>query len=541
MRSRYGAIAVSMVIGLCRMVFAQNPVQSLKTPGETSGYSKYTQHEEVANFLSAASQASRQVKIQIIGKTLETKELPPVELRLCIITEEGIDNPRALNRRKLTFLIFAAQHGNEQSGKEAALQLIRDLAFGNLKPWLRKINVLVIPQSNPFGNFVNRRTNEQNLDLNRDHVKLEAPETRAIHAVFRAWMPEVTLDVHEKGDDYYRVSTGCVSNLNIHESLQRYSRERVFPALEKRVSADGFTWHEYLVSDFVGSASSAGVPDRQGDRVAREVLMRYSTTDLNDGRNAPGIYQTLSFIQEGASRHDLQTLEARTRWQYSGVRALVEFAANHAKEIRPLVSRRRAELLRQSRMPSAQSLVHMRMEYVRDPKEPELVLKQFDRASTGAGASAAEPRVVTQTVKYWLPRVESRLAVPRAAGYIIPSAQKELMKTLSDHGVSTAAIAKDFELEAETYRITDIQPAKEDYVAPERIAVEKQRTRLTAHQGDFFVSCNQPGANLITSLLEPQSEYGLTRYRVYKLAPAKGETFSIIRVPKAGKIPVTAR
>ena len=66
-------------------------------------------------------------------------------------------------------------------------------------------------------------------------------------------MPEVTLDLHEKGDDYYRVSTGCVSNINIHPSLERYSRERVFPAIEKKVTASGFTWHEYLVSKHWGA------------------------------------------------------------------------------------------------------------------------------------------------------------------------------------------------------------------------------------------------------------------------------------------------
>jgi predicted deacylase len=101
-----------------------------------------------------------------------------------------------LSRKKPTLFIFASQHGNEQSGKEAAPLLIRDLAFGNLMPYLKKINVLVLPQANPYGNFVDRRQNEQDLDLNRDHVKLEAAETRAIHAMFAGWMPEVTLDVH---------------------------------------------------------------------------------------------------------------------------------------------------------------------------------------------------------------------------------------------------------------------------------------------------------------------------------------------------------
>jgi hypothetical protein len=50
----------------------------------------------------------------------------------------------------------------------------------------------------------------------------------------------------------------------------------------------------------------------------------------------------------------------------------------------------------------------------------------------------------------------------------------------------------------------------------------------------------QPAANLIPSLLEPQSEYGLIRYRVYKLVPEVGATFPILRVRKGVRVPVVA-
>ncbi len=523
---------------LCAALHTRAQTPLIKTPAEACNYSRYSQHDDIARFLADVSRTSRQVYIQAIGKTLESKELAAVDLRLCVITGEGITSPERLNRGKLTILVFASQHGNEQSAKEAALLLIRDLVTGNLHDLLNKVNVLVIPQSNPYGNFVNRRQNEQGLDLNRDHVKLEAPETRAIHDTFRAWMPEVTLDVHEKGDDYYRVSTGCVSNLNIHESLQRYSRERIFPAIEKSVTADGYTWFEYLVSEPVGSSSAAGVRERPGERANREMLMRYSTTDLNDGRNGPGIYETLSFIQEGASRHDLATLEARTRWQYSGVRALVEAAANNAAEIRTLVAARRAELLRNARSSSAASRVHLRMEYVRDPKEPELKLSRFERRAPGTGSAAPEPKVISETVRNWYPRVESKLAVARAAGYIIPASRGDVLKSLLDHGIRAGALAQNTKLEVEIYRIREIVPAKDDYVAPEKIEVDVEPAKVQIPKGDFYVSCAQPGANLIPSLLEPQSEYGLIRYKVYKLAPGKGDAYPILRVRKAGKLPL---
>jgi len=55
-----------------------------------------------------------------------------------------VADPQSLNRQKPTIFYFASQHGNEQSAKEAALRLIRDLAAGDLKPLLKKVNVLVM-------------------------------------------------------------------------------------------------------------------------------------------------------------------------------------------------------------------------------------------------------------------------------------------------------------------------------------------------------------------------------------------------------------
>jgi hypothetical protein len=507
--------------------------QSLKTPAEVSGWSKYSQALDVSQFLDSVRKASKEAVVQVIGRTLDAKELPATDLYLCIITEEGIDSPKLLNRKKPTFMITASQHGNEQSAKEATLLIIRDLATGELKPLLKQMNFLVIPQANPYGNLVDRRPNEQNLDLNRDHVKLESPETQAIHKVFRTWMPEVTLDLHEKGDDYNRVSTGCVSNININPAIERYSREKVFPALEKRVTADGFTWHEYLVTEAMGSNRAAGAPDSQAAGQARETLTRPSTTDLNDGRNGPGIYDTLSFIQECSSRHDLPTLQERSRWQYSGIRALMEFVAGDSKQVLSLINGSRADLASRASKPSPENVVHLRMEYVRDPEQPELTIKAFARQPGARGnAPAQNPAVETQVIKNWFPRVESRLALPRPLGYVVPAEEMRAIKTLLDHGVVLGEFAKDTMLDMEPYLVKDVVPAKEDYVAPEKIDVEIRPGRVTARKGDVFVSMEQPAANLISCLLEPQSEYGLIRYQAYKLVPQKGAVFRFIRVVK---------
>ncbi len=513
-----------------------------RTPAEDSQYTRYTLNADIARYLQAVDRASHETVVMPIGTTLATKDYPGATLYLAIITAEGVSKPEKLNRTKPTIFIFASQHGNEQSAKEAVIQLIRDLAVGPLKPLLKRVNFLVVPQANPYGNWINRRQNEQNLDLNRDHVQLEAPETRALHAVFRAWMPEVTLDVHEKGDDYYRVSTGCVSNVNIDPVIETFSRNTLLAAVAKSVVAAGFTWHEYLVTEEMGSTAAAGAAEKPGTEGSREMMTRYSTTDLNDGRNSFGIYETISFIQEGASRHDIETLKARTAWQYAGLKGLVEAVAANGAGVLGLVRSRREALLKRAVTYAPDNLVHLRMEYVRDPKQPELILQQFERrppAQAGEPRTAAgEQTVVTEVVKNWFPGVEPRLSVPRPLGYVVPAVNAAVVKTLTDHGIALGIVAADTMLDVEAYRFTAVVPSKEDYVAPERIEADRRMSRVAVHKGDFFVSTAQSAANLISSLLEPLSEFGLIRYQSYQLLPKEGDTWPFPRVVTTGKLPL---
>jgi len=538
------------------LALAQNP----KTPAEEANYRAYSRNEDIARFLSLADVASKEMAVRIVGKTKDVEDYPAHDIFLCILTEEGADSPTTFNREKPTLLLTASQHGNEQSAKEAALRLIRDIAFGDLEPLLKKINVLVIPQANPYGNFHDVRENEIGLDLNRDHVKMEAESVKAIHRVFRAWMPEMTVDVHEKGDDYYRVSIGCVSNVNIAPGLQEFSRKTLLGEVEKALQKQELTFHEYLVTEDLGVDTSSGarMPENAG-RANVEEMKRYSTTDLNDGRNSLGIYETLSFIQEGASRYDIETLEARSRRQYSGIRALAESAATHAGEILKMVREDRSKLVERAGAGAADDLVHLRMEYVRDPQVPELLLKRFERSESpvrgvllvdkkagealtsrdiAPNPAPASLKIVTEVVKHWFPNVEPRLSVTRPAGYVIPAGRQAVVQTLLDHGIAVDMFTGDGSLEVEAYSVTDLVPAEEDYLAPKRIGVEKKTLPTIVRKGDYYVSCLQAGANLIPCLLEPQSDYGLIRYRKYELVPEKGEIFAFYRIAKTPGLPM---
>jgi hypothetical protein len=555
-RIRAARVALFLGFGLVLQTIAGQSLKPslIKTPGEAVSYREYSQAEAITAFLSALKSRVPGLGVAVVGRTLPTDEYGARDIFLAVLGGRGAATPEALDRTKPTVLLTAAQHGNEQSAKEAVLWLLRDLAAGDLAPLLAKINVLVMPQTNPYGNAMNVRANELDLDMNRDHVKLEAEGVRAIHRVFRAFRPEVTIDVHEKGDDYYRVSIGCVSNANIGKELQDFSRGTILAEVEKALKKKNVAFHEYLVTEDLGLDTSSGAAYAAGPSGPREEMKRFSTTDLNDGRNSLGIFETLSFIQEGASRHDLETLAARTAWQYGGLRAFLESVAAHAGEVRQMVGDRRARLLERAAKPAPDDKVHLRMAFARDPARPELRLKKFEKAESpvrgvlkvdkkaGETLTSADIvpypispdlKVVDEVVKHWFPNVEPTLSVTRPRGYIIPGNRLDIVDTLLALGVEVGTFMKGGLADAEAYEVTAVVPAKLDYLAPESIDVAIKSLKVPVKLGDFYVDSVQPAANLVPCLLEPQSEFGLIRYWKFGLVPDTGGVFEIMRF--AGK------
>ena len=102
--------------------------------------------------------------------------------------------------RPWRILLYAQQHGDEVAGKDALLYLVRDIGRDpKLLP--ADVDLWVVPMVNPDGAGANTRENAAGVDLNRDHISLEQPETQALHRLARRLRPAVAVDCHEFGRD----------------------------------------------------------------------------------------------------------------------------------------------------------------------------------------------------------------------------------------------------------------------------------------------------------------------------------------------------
>jgi hypothetical protein len=99
-------------------------------------------------------------------------------------------------------LVQANVHGGEESGTEASLQLLYELADRNdcvSETILGNTIVVIVPVQNPDGREADTRRNAYDIDMNRDWFARTQPETDARLELYRQLPPVLDLDVHEMG------------------------------------------------------------------------------------------------------------------------------------------------------------------------------------------------------------------------------------------------------------------------------------------------------------------------------------------------------
>ena len=486
--------------------------QSPLTPLEESRFTKLTGHAEMMVYLENIDRMTNKVEVKIIGRSVEGRNLP-----LIMISNDKTFGSR--REDKPLVFIFAQQHGNEPSGKEAALIVIRELTLGSLKDLLKHIDVLIMPMVNADGGEKGQRRNANNMDLNRNHGILSEPEVVAVHDVFQDWMPEVTLDVHE----YNAISRQWIShgfikdaeemldrvtNLNIAQSLRDFSDNIFIPEVGKMIQDDGFTFYRYIV----------GAPF-ENQRV------RHSTTDINDGRQSLGIYNTLSFIFEGKRYGDIiNKIERRTKGQVSALSAFLKTIVKHRRDILSMVRSAREELL----LSNEQKECYIQMEYYPDPERSKLKLPVFDLYRWGH---------TEKELNRYEPIVRIKKGIKRPRAYIFSHEEKKLIDLLSRHRIDMFRVRGSTELEVETYSIVHSTVVMEEDKSTEYVDVRVAIAGKSVEEGDIVVFLNQKAGNLIPLLLEPQSSYSICTERSgrqYRFTDylEEGKEYPILRLMK---------
>jgi hypothetical protein len=455
-----------------------------RTALEESGWKALTSYEQQMGYLQQLVTSSSSVDMKTIGTSVSGRAIPA----LFFSTDPVFASQRA---EKPLVLIFCQQHGNEPSGKEAAMIVARKLLAEDAA-LLDKLDLILVPQVNPDGSEAGQRRNANDMDLNRNHVILSEPESNALHQLFLDWMPEVTLDVHEYNavlsrwveEGYIKDADemlGGVTNLNIDADIMRFTRDVFIPETGEGVEADGYRFHRYIV----------GEP-------FEEKVVRYSTTAINDGRQSLGMYNSLSFIIEGKRYGNLiNEIEKRTKGQVSALISFLATVGRHSEEVLSIVKQARTNVAKQHQS-------HIQMDYFPRADDPTLNFPVFD-LHTWTHTHRDMP--------FFKPRVLVKKSVTKPAAYAFAASETKLIELLHRHRIPVLVLDGEQQTQTETYRIKHVTDAMDEEKPTLLIDLDRTAQEETLAPDTVIVPVDGAASNLVPLILEPESTWSIVSQR----------------------------
>jgi murein tripeptide amidase MpaA len=230
---------------------------------EKSGATATPRYEETMEYCRRLATSSQWIDLTSFGKSPQGRDLP-----LLIASKHKAFTPEkaaGLRDKGIPILLIQAGiHSGEIAGKDAGLMLLRDIAVtGERSDLLDNVTLLFIPIYNVDGherfgphNRINQngpeemgwRTTANGLNLNRDFLKADAPETQAWLGMFNEWMPDFFVDCHTTdGADYQYVITYILDIYgNMDEQLTAWTRDVFLRDVEKTMASAGFPMSPYV-------------------------------------------------------------------------------------------------------------------------------------------------------------------------------------------------------------------------------------------------------------------------------------------------------
>jgi len=479
-------VGTHLLLGLALLLSGRGEVGAaqdlfLRTGAEASGWSRSTTHAEVLDFLNELQRHTDRMVVRELTVTNQGRSLPVVFLG----DPPVVDPAGTMRSGKPTVLILASIHGNERSGKEGALQLLRELILGSEGELLEAMHLILVPHLNPDGGDNGTRTNSLGYDMNRDWIVAETPEISAVlEQLLLPFRPDLFVDVHNGGAMPYHLTYQATLDPDADPDLVAFARGPMYQAVRGALAAQGMGVHWY---------------SGPGRSEAGEWIWQ-TTVPWPRKQHSYGGYQdmvTLLFEIPGG-----QGLEGGAAAAREGMRALLRFVAEEPDALQAVVREARRRTLEEP-------LQELSIELAAAPYP---VREEFFVPREGTPASAREYDLVLAENWTLYEAVRSR---PVPWGYLFDSRLDEVAAFLRRHGVQVEVLQESGVFPVERFRIEEISWASTPYqnhLMVEELDLEVLPARMELPAGTFLVRVRQPSGRLIPQLLEPDAVDSVVRW-----------------------------
>ena len=511
------AAALFMIAMLTMSVTAQDKIDPLVTRPERTNYEETSRFDDVTTFLAALTAASPLVRVQTFGTTEEGRAMPLVTLSNPAVSRPA-DRPAG---RPVVFLL-ANIHGGEVEGKEAVQLLMRRLTSGDLRPLLDRMVIVIAPIYNIDGNEavdvmnrtaqygpiagVGRRENVKGLDLNRDYMKLESAEARALAAAFTAWDPHLVVDLHTTNGSYhgYHLTHSIPLNLSLSPKTLDYHRQTMMPAIMTSLEANHKVRAYYYGNFGRGNAAP-------GD------LRRWNTFDHRPraGQNYVGFRNRLTILSEAYS---YLSFKRRIEVTEDFVEEILKYVDGHRAEIVALTTALDDEWMKRAQG-SAEMPLGVEYELRPLPKPVEILVGEVkqeinprnNRPMTVAIEDSYKPELM-QDYAYFAPT----RSVPMARVYVLPAdaSFQPIVEKIRQHGITVEELTAPLATDVSSFVVEAITKSPKPFQGHNEVKLTGKYTteKVTLPVGTRIVRLAQPLGQLAAYLLEPESDDGLTNW-----------------------------
>ena len=481
-------------------------LQDLLTRAERSNYEETSTYDDVMGFLNAVAEASPLIQLTTFGTTVEGRAMP-----LAIVGHVDGTSPAAvLATGKTRVYIQGNIHAGEVCGKEALQMFLRDVAQGKHAELFDSLVLLINPIYNADGNErfdvnnrprqhgpvrgMGQRPNAQGYDLNRDHMKLDSPEARALVGLMNSYDPHVGIDLHTTN------GTRHGYHLTYAPPLHPNTDPAILSLLES----------EWLVSAGEHLLEKSGWYSYDYGGVGRRGEPAWRTFDYRPrfNNNYIGLRNRFAILSEA---YAYATFEERVLATKYFVEGTLEFARRNASEIR-----RRTEEADARNIAGTELAV--RAQPKRSAEPVEILLGEVDEETNPySGRTILRRRdVVRRETMYEYIEFEASETERVPVAYFVPAEATQVLEKLAAHGVQYTSLASPLRLSVQVFRIdstTTAERAFQQHNERQVFGRYRQDSR-TLPAGTAVVRTEQPLGRLVFQLLEPRSGDGLLNWNV---------------------------
>jgi Zinc carboxypeptidase len=224
--------------------------------------------DRVVTGVAATSVGDRAIEYAIVGSPDRIATgLSSIRANLQILRDplaDATDVATALADTPAILWVSGNVHGNEESGADASLHALYELAARGdcvVDRILGNALVVILPTQNPDGREEGTRRNLNGFDMNRDWFARTQPETDGKLEVIRQYPPMLYIDAHEFGlKDYFFPPNADPEYHEIPDAAHDWINDLYSPAIAGEFDRQGIKYFHGAPYDFFAIVFGDTVP-----------------------------------------------------------------------------------------------------------------------------------------------------------------------------------------------------------------------------------------------------------------------------------------